>query len=57
MNKLNELGSQMLEYKSELNKDYPAIVINSLLGMVEKLAIDGVIDPWLIRVDDGQRCL
>ena len=44
MNKLNELGSQMLEYKSELNKDYPAIVINSLLGMVEKLAIDGVID-------------
>jgi len=44
MNKLNELGSQMLEYKSELNKDYPSIVINSLLGMVEKLAVDGVID-------------
>ena len=44
MNKLNKVGNQMLEYKNELNKDYPELVINSLLSMVDKLAEDGVID-------------
>lgn len=44
MNKLNKVGSQMLEYKSELNNDYPDIVINSLHSMIDKLAEDGVID-------------
>lgn len=44
MNKLNKIGNQMLEYKMELNKDYPPLVINSLLSSIEKLAIDGVID-------------
>ena len=34
----------MLRYKNELNKDYPELVINSLLSMVYKLAEDGVID-------------
>lgn len=44
MNKLNKVGSQMLEYKLELTKDYPEIVINSLHSMIDKLAEDGVID-------------
>ena len=44
MNKLNKVGNQMIEYKVELGKDYPELVINSLLAMVDKLAVDGVID-------------
>lgn len=44
MNKLNRVGNQMLEYKVELGKNYPELVINSLLSTVDKLAVDGVID-------------
>lgn len=44
MNKLNKVGCQMIEYKTELNKDYPTIVINSLLSMVDRLAADEIID-------------
>lgn len=44
MNKFNKLGMELIEYKSELNKSYPPIVIKSLYSSVDALANNGIID-------------
>lgn len=44
MEKLNKFGSEMLEYKKELQKDYPELIIKSLNQTIDHLAENGVID-------------
>lgn len=44
MNKINEVGVRLLEYKDELLKDYPKIVKDSLLLSLEQMLSDKVID-------------
>lgn len=44
MNRVNDKGMQIIEYKTELLKDYAPIVKNSMLIAVEQLAINGIID-------------
>lgn len=44
MRKINDIGMKLLEYKQELLKDYPEIVIDSLMLAVEKMVNDGKVD-------------
>lgn len=45
MNKFNQLGMKVLDFKNELMKNcYPKLIMDSLLESVDKLAKDGIID-------------
>ena len=44
MNKLNQLGCELIEYKQELNKDYSDVIIKSLMFTIDKLIEDDIID-------------
>lgn len=44
MNKFNQLGVELLEYKKELVKDYPELVLKSLYSSIDSMATDGIID-------------
>lgn len=45
MNKFNQLGMKIIDYKSELMKGcYPKLVMDSLLESVDKLANDNIVD-------------
>lgn len=45
MNKFNKIGMEILEYKKELTKkDYPELVRNALIGAVDQLQSNEVID-------------
>lgn len=45
MNKFNQLGIKVIDFKNELIKNcYPKLVVDSLLESVDKLAFDKIID-------------
>lgn len=44
MNKYNKLGMELLEYKEELSKVYPDIVLKSLQSSIDSLANNRIID-------------
>lgn len=44
MNKLSELGSEILNHKIEINKDYPEIVKNALIDAVKVKVEDDMFD-------------
>lgn len=44
MNKLNELGNELIQYKTELMKEYPEIIKKSLASSVETLCVNKIID-------------
>lgn len=44
MNKYNKLGMELLEYKTELSKDYSELVLKSLQLSIDSLANNGIID-------------
>lgn len=50
MNKINKLGMQLLDYKIELVKDYPTIVIDSLKNSVKEIIDENNLDDK-IRTD------
>ena len=54
MNRINELGMNLIEYKIELFKDYPKLVLDSLVLSIEKMlevkAID--LDTFMLIKDD-----
>lgn len=44
MRKINDIGKKLIEYKNELIKDYPDIVIDSLMLAIEKMVNNGDAD-------------
>lgn len=44
MRKINAIGMKLIEYKKELVKDYPQIVIDSLMLAIEKMVDNGEVD-------------
>lgn len=44
MNRINQKGMELIQYKSELSKDYPALVKNSLILALEQMIDNKVID-------------
>lgn len=44
MNRINEMGMQLLQYKGELQKDYPKIVRDSLLLALEQMVENKAMD-------------
>lgn len=44
MNKLNKVGMELLQFKTELLKDYPQLVKNSLILALDNLVTAGVVD-------------
>ena len=44
MNKYNKLGMELLEYKQELSKDYPSLVLKSLMLSIDSMATNKIID-------------
>lgn len=55
INRINETGLSLLEYKEELLKDYPPIVKNSLIASVEQMLINEVIDTVIYElITDNQ---
>jgi len=66
MNKFNKIGMEILEYKSELlKKDYPDLVRKALLGAVDQLQENKVIDVDVhyslkdtdVKLDDFKKLL
>lgn len=44
MNKINKVGQELIQYKTELFKDYPKLVKDSLLLSIEKLVEAKILD-------------
>lgn len=44
MKKINNVGLKLIEFKTELDKDYPELVQNSLLSSLEQMVENEVID-------------
>lgn len=44
MRKINAIGMKLIEYKKELVKNYPKIVIDSLMLSIEKMVDNGEVD-------------
>lgn len=50
MNRINEKGLQMIQYKTELSKDYPKIVRDSLLIALEQMIENKIIDLNTLQI-------
>lgn len=58
VNRINNIGLSLLEYKEELLKDYPKIVKNSLISSVEQMLANEVIDTvvYELIISENEDC-
>lgn len=57
MNRINQKGMELIQYKSELSKDYPELIKNSLVLALEQMVESKVLDmdTYMIVKDDTMK--